>query len=127
MTGTVKYFDESTGHGIIIDDITKEEYDVYTYGLVDKIKKGDKVEFDLQQGENETKATNVDMIGDYVKMQGAPDLSLYFDLEEFSNMEISAIISNLSELYRAIGGDVLIIKGMEQLEAQEFQSPQLIL
>ncbi|MBX3322800.1 MAG: hypothetical protein KF757_07395 [Phycisphaeraceae bacterium] len=39
----------------------------------------------------------------------APALSLYFDASEFDSETIALIISGLSELYREIGGDELII------------------
>ncbi len=38
-------------------------------------------------------------------------ITLYFDLTEFSDDEIVLILSKLSDLYRSIGGDGLIIQG----------------
>jgi RNA polymerase sigma factor (sigma-70 family) len=42
--------------------------------------------------------------------KGAP-LSCYFDLHEFSTGEIVEIIALLSDLYRSVGGDALVIDG----------------
>lgn len=39
-------------------------------------------------------------------------LSLFFDLEEFSDAEIAEMLAMLSELYRDVGGDSLVIDGM---------------
>ncbi|MCW5776578.1 MAG: hypothetical protein KIS87_09080 [Phycisphaeraceae bacterium] len=47
---------------------------------------------------------------------GAPPLSLYFDLAEFSANEITEFIGKLSALYAEIGGDDLIIDDMRILE-----------
>lgn len=38
-------------------------------------------------------------------------MSIYFDRAEFTNNQIAEMISKLSELYRSVGGDGLVIKG----------------
>lgn len=43
-------------------------------------------------------------------------LNLYFDFNEFSTEEISGALAVLSELYRSVGGDRLVIKKSEILE-----------
>ena len=43
-------------------------------------------------------------------------LKLYFDLDEFSKEDILNIISLLSEIYRSIGGDGIVIKKLDTLE-----------
>jgi len=57
--GTVKFFDESKGFGFIIDDESKTEYFVHVTGLIDEIKEGDSVEFELQEGRKGLNAVNV--------------------------------------------------------------------
>ncbi len=50
-------------------------------------------------------------------------LSLYFSLNEYNAEEISDIISHLSDVYHSIGGDHLVIKGMQQLTPQNAMQP----
>ena len=57
--GTVKFFNESKGFGFIIDDESKTEYFVHVSGLIDEIKEGDAVEFELQEGRKGLNAVNV--------------------------------------------------------------------
>ncbi len=58
-TGTVKFFNETKGFGFIIDDDSNEEYFVHVTGLVDEIREGDKVEFELKEGKKGLNAVNV--------------------------------------------------------------------
>jgi CspA family cold shock protein len=48
--GTVKFFNESKGFGFISEDGSKKEHFVHISGLIDQIREGDTVEFDLQEG-----------------------------------------------------------------------------
>ncbi|MBK8500999.1 MAG: cold shock domain-containing protein [Saprospiraceae bacterium] len=48
--GTVKFFNVTKGFGFIMEDSSKTDYFVHSSGLVDEIKEGDQVEFDLEQG-----------------------------------------------------------------------------
>ncbi|MCV9385352.1 cold-shock protein [Reichenbachiella ulvae] len=57
--GTVKFFNESKGYGFIIDDETKKEYFVHVSGLVDEVREGDQVEFDLKEGKKGLNAVSV--------------------------------------------------------------------
>jgi len=57
--GTVKFFNESKGFGFIIDEETKKEYFVHVSGLIDDVKEGDEVEFELQEGRKGLNAANV--------------------------------------------------------------------
>lgn len=57
--GTVKFFNGTKGYGFIVDDETKKEYFVHVSGLVDKVKEGDTVEFELQEGKKGLNAINV--------------------------------------------------------------------
>lgn len=60
--GTVKFFNESKGFGFIIDDTTKTEYFVHISGLVDEIREGDTVEFELKEGKKGLNAVSVKVI-----------------------------------------------------------------
>ena len=56
--GTVKFFNGSKGFGFIIDADSKTEYFVHVSGLIDDIKEGDAVEFELQEGKKGMNAVN---------------------------------------------------------------------
>ena len=60
--GTVKFFNESKGFGFILDNETKEEYFVHISGLIDEIREGDEVEFDLQEGRKGLNAVEVKVL-----------------------------------------------------------------
>jgi cold shock protein len=60
--GTVKFFNESKGFGFIIENGSSNEYFVHVSGLIDKIKEGDKVEFELKEGKKGLNAVNVSVI-----------------------------------------------------------------
>jgi CspA family cold shock protein len=60
--GTVKFFNGSKGFGFIIEDDSKTEYFVHVSGLIDEIKEGDAVEFELQEGKKGMNAVNVKVI-----------------------------------------------------------------
>ena len=60
--GTVKFFNGSKGFGFIIEDDSKTEYFVHVSGLIDDIKEGDAVEFELQEGKKGLNAVNVKVI-----------------------------------------------------------------
>lgn len=57
--GTVKFFNESKGFGFITEDGSNQEYFVHVSGLVDEIKDGDTVEFELTEGKKGLNAVNV--------------------------------------------------------------------
>lgn len=61
-TGTVKFFNESKGFGFILDDETKQDYFVHISGLVDEIREGDQVEFDLKEGRKGLNAVEVKVL-----------------------------------------------------------------
>lgn len=60
--GTVKFFNETKGFGFIMEDESKKEYFVHVSGLIDKIKDGDAVEFELTEGKKGLNAVNVKLI-----------------------------------------------------------------
>jgi len=58
-TGTVKFFNETKGFGFIIEDESNTEYFVHVTGLIDEVREGDKVEFELTEGKKGLNAVNV--------------------------------------------------------------------
>lgn len=60
--GTVKFFNESKGYGFITEDGSNTEHFVHISGLIDKVKEGDAVEFDLKEGKKGLNAVNVKTI-----------------------------------------------------------------
>ena len=60
--GTVKFFNDSKGFGFISEDETKKEYFVHVSGLIDEIREGDIVEFELKEGKKGLNAVNVKIV-----------------------------------------------------------------
>ena len=60
--GTVKFFNESKGFGFIIETDSKKEYFVHVTGLIDEIREGDEVSFELKEGRNGLNAVSVKVI-----------------------------------------------------------------
>jgi len=60
--GTVKFFNDSKGFGFIIEDETNKEHFVHISGLIDEIREGDAVEFDLEEGKKGMNAVNVKVL-----------------------------------------------------------------
>ena len=60
--GSVKFFNESKGFGFISEEDTNNEHFVHISGLIDEIREGDDVEFDLQEGRKGMNAVNVKVI-----------------------------------------------------------------
>jgi len=60
--GTVKFFNSEKGFGFIKHDDSNKETFVHVSGLVNDVKEGDKVEFDLQEGKKGLNAVNVKLI-----------------------------------------------------------------
>lgn len=57
--GTVKFFNDEKGYGFIKDNNSGEEIFVHNSGLLNDIKDGDTVTFDVQQGKKGLNAVNV--------------------------------------------------------------------
>ncbi|MFY0600543.1 MAG: cold-shock protein [Cyclobacteriaceae bacterium] len=60
--GTVKFFNDSKGFGFITEDGSNKEHFVHVSGLIDEIREGDNVEFDLKEGKKGLNAVNVKVI-----------------------------------------------------------------
>ncbi len=60
--GTVKFFNDAKGFGFISDEESDKEYFVHASGLIDEIREGDAVEFELQEGKKGLNAVNVKVI-----------------------------------------------------------------
>jgi len=60
--GTVKFFNETKGFGFITEENSGTDYFVHISGLIDEIKQGDEVEFELTEGKKGLNAVNVKVI-----------------------------------------------------------------
>ena len=61
-TGTVKFFNDAKGFGFITEEGSNTEHFVHISGLVDEIREGDVVEFELTQGKKGLNAVDVRVI-----------------------------------------------------------------
>jgi CspA family cold shock protein len=61
-TGTVKFFNDSKGFGFITEEGSNKEHFVHISGLIDEVREGDNVEFDLTEGKKGLNAVNVKVI-----------------------------------------------------------------
>ena len=60
--GTVKFFNDTKGFGFITEEGTNKEHFVHISGLIDEVREGDEVEFDLQEGKKGLNAVNVKVL-----------------------------------------------------------------
>lgn len=60
--GTVKFYNETKSFGFITDSDTQEEIFVHASGLIDEIRKEDKVSFNVKQGKKGINAVDVKKI-----------------------------------------------------------------
>jgi CspA family cold shock protein len=58
-TGTVKFFNETKGYGFITEDESGKDHFVHVSGLVDEVRDGDQVEFELEEGRKGVNAVRV--------------------------------------------------------------------
>jgi len=61
--GTVKFFNTEKGFGFIRHNDSDKETFVHVSGLINEIREGDQVEFDLQNGKKGMNAVNVTVVG----------------------------------------------------------------
>ena len=59
---TVKFFNDTKGFGFIVEDESNKEHFVHISGLIDEIREGDAVEFDLTEGKKGLNAVNVKVV-----------------------------------------------------------------
>ncbi len=62
IKGTVKFFNETKGFGFIVENDSNKEHFVHVSGLIDEIKEGDEVEFDLKEGKKGLNAIDVKVV-----------------------------------------------------------------
>lgn len=60
--GTVKFFNDTKGFGFIVEEGTDKEHFVHVSGLIDEIKEGDNVEFELKEGRKGLNAVDVKVV-----------------------------------------------------------------
>ena len=60
--GTVKFFNNAKGFGFITEEGVEKDHFVHVTGLIDEIREGDQVEFDLEEGREGLNALNVRVI-----------------------------------------------------------------
>lgn len=60
--GTVKFFNETKGFGFISEEDTNKEHFVHQTGLIDEVREGDVVEFELKEGKKGMNAVNVKVL-----------------------------------------------------------------
>ena len=63
-TGVIKFFIESKGYGFITDDESGQDYFVHVSGLKDQVEQGDKVEFEVVEGDRGFKAQEVKKVSE---------------------------------------------------------------
>jgi CspA family cold shock protein len=61
-TGLVKWFNDSKGFGFIVEEGNDKEHFVHVSGLIDEIREGDNVEFELKEGNKGLNAVDVKVI-----------------------------------------------------------------
>jgi len=60
--GTVKFFNDAKGFGFITEEGSNKDHFVHISGLIDEVREGDVVEFDLKEGNKGLNAVNVKVI-----------------------------------------------------------------
>ncbi len=77
--GTVKFFNETKGFGFITEEGVDKDHFVHISGLIDEIREGDEVEFDLQEGNKGLNAVNVKVLQYiYFKVYKSPSAMMGF-------------------------------------------------
>lgn len=60
--GTVKFFNDEKGFGFITEEGSGKEHFVHVSGLIEEIREGDEVEFELTEGRKGLNAVNVKVL-----------------------------------------------------------------
>jgi len=58
-SGKVKFFNDIKGYGFVTDLVSLKDYFFHFSGIIDKVRKDDKVNFELQEGPRGLKAINI--------------------------------------------------------------------
>tara|TARA_R110001592_G_scaffold88055_1_gene259516 strand:+ start:3668 stop:4114 length:447 start_codon:yes stop_codon:yes gene_type:complete len=58
-TGRIEFFNDQKGYGFIKELETQEKFFVHVNGLIDEVREGDKVSFELERGMKGMNAVNV--------------------------------------------------------------------
>jgi|TARA_R110002051_G_scaffold81751_1_gene145933 CspA family cold shock protein len=61
-TGKVKFFNETKGFGFITEEGVDKDHFVHISGLIDEVREGDEVSFDLKEGNKGLNAVNVKVL-----------------------------------------------------------------
>ena len=62
LTGIVEFFDDRKGFGFILEQEKKEKHFVHANGLLENIKEGDKVTFEIERGFKGTNCIKVQKV-----------------------------------------------------------------
>jgi CspA family cold shock protein len=60
-TGTIKFFNEAKGFGFIKPDNGAQDVFVHVSGLVNEVKEGDRVSYEVEQGKKGVNAVKVEL------------------------------------------------------------------
>ena len=60
--GTVKFYNGAKSFGFIIESGSDKEYFVHASGLIDEVREGDEVEFEIKEGKKGLNAVSVRVI-----------------------------------------------------------------
>jgi CspA family cold shock protein len=60
-TGTIKFFNEAKGFGFIKPDDGAQDVFVHVSGLVNEVKEGDRVSYEVEQGKKGVNAVKVEL------------------------------------------------------------------
>ncbi len=60
--GTVKFFNETKGFGFITEEGAEKDHFVHVSGLIDEVREGDTVEFELEEGKKGLNAVKVKVV-----------------------------------------------------------------
>lgn len=60
--GKVKFFNETKGFGFITEEGSGKDHFVHVSGLIDEVREGDDVEFELEEGRKGLNAVDVKVV-----------------------------------------------------------------
>ncbi|MBD0257122.1 MAG: cold shock domain-containing protein [Cytophagales bacterium] len=60
-TGTIKFFNDAKGFGFIKPDNGTQDVFVHVSGLVNEVKEGDRVSYEVEQGKKGVNAVKVEL------------------------------------------------------------------